>query len=246
MPKLTREPLLELNDFRKERELISLLFMQVAIDGPASAGKSTVAKIVAKKLNYIYIDTGAMYRACTVICRHHGIDYGDEDAILKAIDQDGIEFKTVDGEQKVYSAGQDISLEIRTPEISARVSQVSALAKIREKMVELQRKMAGKTNVIMDGRDIGTTVLPNAEVKIFLVASARSRAQRRLLDFKQRGIKTDQTVEQIEQEIATRDYKDSHREISPLKKASDAVEIDTTNLSIDQVVDQILEQIRKK
>ena len=220
--------------------------MQVAIDGPASAGKSTVAKIIAKNLSFVYIDKGDMYRACTVIARNHGLDYGDEEGILKAIDQDGIELKSENGEQKVYSAGKDISLEIRTPEISANVSQVSALPGIREKMVTLQRELAGHTDVIMDGRDIGTTVLPDAEVKIFLVASARSRAERRLLDLKERGIHTDQTVEQIEADIAARDYKDSHRAVSPLRKAADAIEIDTTNLSIDQVVEKISEEIEKK
>ncbi|MCT0164750.1 (d)CMP kinase [Lactobacillus helveticus] len=219
--------------------------MQVAIDGPASAGKSTVAKIIAKKLSYVYIDTGAMYRACTVIARNHQLDYGDEAGILQAIDKDGIELKSEHSEQKVYVAGKDVSKEIRTPEISANVSQVSALPKVREKMVSLQRQMAGKTNVIMDGRDIGTTVLPNAEVKIFLVASARSRAERRLLDFKERGIESKQTVDEIEQNIAARDYKDSHRKISPLKKADDAIEIDTTNMSIEQVVDAILAEIKK-
>ena len=220
--------------------------MQVAIDGPASAGKSTVAKIIAKKLSFVYIDTGAMYRACTVIARDNKIDYGDEDAILKAIDKTGIEFKAVNGEQKVYAGNKDISLEIRTPEISANVSQVSALAGVRKKMVSLQRKMAGQTNVILDGRDIGTTVLPNAEVKIFLVASAHSRAQRRLLDLKQRGIHSDKTVDEIEKDIANRDYKDSHRKISPLKKASDRIKIDTTNMTIDQVVDTILKKIKEK
>lgn len=220
--------------------------MQVAIDGPASAGKSTVAKIIAKNLSFVYIDTGAMYRACTVIARNHNLDYGNEEGILKAIDQDGIELKSENGEQKVYSAGKDISLEIRTPEISANVSQVSALPGIREKMVALQRDLAGHTDVIMDGRDIGTTVLPDAEVKIFLVASARSRAERRLLDLKERGIYTAQTVEQIEADIAARDYKDSHRAVSPLRKAADAIEIDTTNLSIDQVVEKISEEIEKK
>ena len=219
--------------------------MQVAVDGPASAGKSTVAKIIAKKLSFVYIDTGAMYRACTVIARNHNLDYGDEAGILKAIDEDGIELRSEDGEQKVYVAGKDVSKEIRTPEISANVSQVSALPKIREKMVSLQRQMAGKTNVIMDGRDIGTTVLPNAELKIFLVASARSRAERRLLDLKERGIESKQTVDEIEKDIAARDYKDSHRKISPLKKADDAIEIDTTNMSIDQVVETILAQIKK-
>ena len=220
--------------------------MQVAIDGPASAGKSTVAKIIAKRLSYIYIDTGAMYRACTVIAKNHNLDYGDEKGILEAVASDGIEFKAAGGEQLVYSAGKDISLEIRTPEISANVSQVSALPGVREEMVSLQRKMAGSTNVVMDGRDIGTTVLPNAEVKIFLVASARSRAERRLLDLKQRGIKSDQTVKEIEADIAARDYKDSHRAVSPLKKADDAVEIDTTNMTIEEVVQSILEQIQKK
>ena len=220
--------------------------MQVAIDGPASAGKSTVAKIIAKKLSFVYIDTGAMYRACTVIARDNKIDYSDEDAILKAIDKTGIEFKAVNGEQKVYAGSKDISLEIRTPEISANVSQVSALAEVRKKMVSLQREMAGQTNVIMDGRDIGTTVLPNAEVKIFLVASAHSRAERRLLDLKQRGIHSDKTVDEIEKDIANRDYKDSHRKISPLKKASDAIKIDTTNMTIDQVVDTILKKIKEK
>lgn len=219
--------------------------MQVAIDGPASAGKSTVAKIIAKKLSFVYIDTGAMYRACTVIARNHGLNYGDEVGILKAIDEDGIELRSENGEQKVYSAGKDISLEIRTPEISANVSQVSALAGVRKKMVDLQRKMAGQTDVIMDGRDIGTTVLPDADVKIFLVASAKSRAQRRLLDFKERGIETDQTVEEIEKDIAARDYKDSHRKISPLKKADDAIEIDTTSMTIDEVVAEILSKIKK-
>ena len=144
--------------------------MQVAIDGPASAGKSTVAKIIAKKLGFIYIDTGAMYRACTLIAKKEHIDYGDEARILEAINQNKIEFKSEAGEQKVYVAGEDVSLAIRTPEITENVSQVSALKGVREKMVELQREMAGSTNVIMDGRDIGTTVLPDAELKIFLVA----------------------------------------------------------------------------
>lgn len=219
--------------------------MQVAIDGPASAGKSTVAKIIARKLSFVYIDTGAMYRACTVIAQNHHLDYGDQEAILKAIDQDGIELKSEGGQQKVYVAGKDVSKEIRTPVISANVSQVSALPAVRQKMVALQRQMAGKTNVIMDGRDIGTTVLPNAEVKIFLVASACSRAERRLLDLKQRGIKSDKSVDQIEQDIAARDYKDSHRQVSPLKMAADAVKIDTTEMTIDEVVAKILALINK-
>lgn len=217
--------------------------MQVAIDGPASAGKSTVAKIVAKNLSFIYIDTGAMYRACTLIARDNHVDYGNEAKILKLIDQSTIDFKNENGEQKVFVNGEDASLAIRTPEITENVSQVSALAGVREKMVELQREMAGKNDVIMDGRDIGTTVLPDADVKIFLIASVESRAKRRFLDFQEKGIHQD--LKDIEHDIEVRDYKDSHREISPLKKADDAVELDTTNMSIDEVVDEITNLIEK-
>ena len=219
--------------------------MQIAIDGPASAGKSTVAKIIAHKLNFTYIDTGAMYRASTWIARENNVNYGDEKGILAAIDHEQIEFKLENGQQKIYAGNKDITQAIRTPEISANVSQVSALAGIREKMVSLQRQMAGEMNVVMDGRDIGTTVLPHAAVKIFLVASVHSRAERRMLDFKERGIETSQTLAEIEHDISERDYKDSHRQISPLKKAQDAVEIDTTSMSIDQVVEAILSEIKK-
>ena len=219
--------------------------MQIAIDGPASAGKSTVAKIIAHKLNFTYIDTGAMYRASTWIARENNINYGDEKGILAAIDHEQIEFKLENGQQKIYAGNKDITQAIRTPEISANVSQVSALAGIREKMVSLQRQMAGEMNVVMDGRDIGTTVLPHAAVKIFLVASVHSRAERRMLDFKERGIETSQTLAEIEHDISERDYKDSHRQISPLKKAEDAIEIDTTSMTIDQVVEAILSEIKK-
>ena len=220
--------------------------MQVVIDGPASAGKSTVAKIVANKLSFVYIDTGAMYRACTLIARDHGLEYGNEKGILSAIDEDGIKLEPGEKGQKVIVAGKDVSLEIRTPEITAHVSEVSALPGVRAKMVDLQRQLAGSTNVIMDGRDIGTTVLPKADVKIFLVASARSRAERRMLDWQEKGIEAKQSLEEIEADISKRDYLDSHREISPLKKADDAIEIDSTHMTIDQVVDAILTEIKKK
>ena len=220
--------------------------MQVAIDGPASAGKSTVAKIVANKLSFVYIDTGAMYRACTLIARDHDLEYGNEKGILAAIDEDGIKLEPGEKGQKVIVAGKDVSLEIRTPEITAHVSEVSALPGVRAKMVDLQRQLAGSTNVIMDGRDIGTTVLPKADVKIFLVASARSRAERRMLDWQEKGIEAKQSLEEIEADISKRDYLDSHREISPLKKANDAIEIDSTHMTIDQVVDAILTEIKKK
>lgn len=217
--------------------------MQIAIDGPASAGKSTVAKIIANKLAYIYVDTGAMYRACTVIAKQNQLAFSDEAGILAAIDHDGIELKSEAGQQKVYVAGQDVTKEIRTPSISANVSEVSALPGVRKKMVSLQRQMAGSMDIVMDGRDIGTTVLPRAEVKIFLVATARARAERRVLDLKTQGIKSTKTVAEIEADIAARDYKDSHRLVSPLQKATDAIEIDTTDLSIDEVVETILEKI---
>lgn len=220
--------------------------MQVAIDGPASAGKSTVAKIVANKLAFVYIDTGAMYRACTLIARDHDLEYGNEKGILAAIDEDGIKLEPGEKGQKVIVAGKDVSLEIRTPEITAHVSEVSALPGVRAKMVDLQRQLAGSTNVIMDGRDIGTTVLPKADVKIFLVATARSRAERRMLDWQEKGIEAKQSLEEIEADISKRDYLDSHREISPLKKADDAIEIDSTHMTIDQVVDAILTEIKKK
>ena len=216
--------------------------MQVAVDGPASAGKSTVAKIIAKKLSFVYIDTGAMYRACTVIARNHDLDYGDEAGILKAIDEDGIELRSENGEQKVYVAGKDVSKEIRTPEISANVSQVSALPKIREKMVSLQRQMAGKTNVIMDGRDIGTNILPDADVKIYLTASVETRAKRRYNELKEKGEDCD--LEQIAQDIKERDERDMNRDTAPLKKAEDAILVDSSDMTIPEVVSEICSHCR--
>ncbi len=188
--------------------------MQVAIDGPASAGKSTVAKIIAKNMGYIYLDTGAMYRACTLVAKQNHLAYDDQSGILKALNNNIISFKNINDDQRVYINDKDVSFDIRTPEITANVSQVSALSEIR----------------IMDGRDIGTTVLPNADVKIFLIASVASRAKRRYLDFKEKGI--NQNLTDIEKDIADRDYKDMHRQISPLRKAEDAYQVDTTDMSI--------------
>ena len=210
--------------------------MQVAIDGPASAGKSTVAKIIAKNMGYIYLDTGAMYRACTLVAKQNHLAYDDQSGILKA-------FKNINDDQRVYINDKDVSFDIRTPEITANVSQVSALSEIRKKMVEIQRKIAGENNIIMDGRDIGTTVLPDADVKIFLIASVASRAKRRYLDFKEKGI--NQNLTDIEKDIADRDYKDMHRQISPLRKAEDAYQVDTTDMSIDQVVNKLTQIIKK-
>ncbi|MCT7703519.1 MAG: (d)CMP kinase, partial [Lactobacillus iners] len=152
-------------------------------------------------------------------------------------------FKNIDDDQRVYINDKDVSFDIRTPEITANVSQVSALSEIRKKMVEIQRKIAGENNIIMDGRDIGTTVLPDADVKIFLIASVASRAKRRYLDFKEKGI--NQNLTDIEKDIADRDYKDMHRQISPLRKAEDAYQVDTTDMSIDQVVNKLTQIIKK-
>lgn len=213
--------------------------MQIAIDGPSSAGKSTVAKKVAQKLGFIYCDTGAMYRAATVLAKENGIDYGDEAQILAKLSQSEINFKPSEKGQLVFLNDEEVTLAIRTPEITNNVSQVSALPKIREELVRQQRKIAGGHDIVMDGRDIGTTVLPNAEVKVFLIASASERARRRYDENIQKGIMT--PLAKLQEEIEIRDYKDSHREISPLTKATDASEIDSTNLSIQQVVDKIVE-----
>lgn len=217
--------------------------MQVAIDGPASAGKSTVSKIVAEKLSFIYIDTGAMYRAITLVALDQNVALTDEQKITELAADTEIDFKLVEGVQRIYINHEDRTDAIRTPEVAANVSAVSAIAGVREHMVALQRKLAGQHDVVMDGRDIGTTVLPDAKVKIFLTASVESRAKRRLLDFEAKGIKLD--LQQIEQDIAERDYKDSHRAISPLQKARDAVEIDTTNLSISESVEAIMTLVKK-
>ncbi|MCO6542857.1 MAG: (d)CMP kinase [Lactobacillus sp.] len=218
--------------------------MQIAIDGPASAGKSTIAKIIAAKLNYVYTDTGAMYRAATWLARQNKIDYSDADGIAKLIKQFPISFRVESDKQHVLVAGHDISEDIRQPQISKNVSQVAALASVRDLLVQQQRQIAQENDVVMDGRDIGTTVLPDAQVKIFLVASVQERAYRRYLENKTRGIET--PLSTIEDEIAARDYKDSHRQISPLKKASDAIEVDTTKLEINQVVEEILKIIHNK
>lgn len=216
--------------------------MQIAIDGPASAGKSTIAKLVAKKLNYIYCDTGAMYRSVTFMAKQEQVSYGDEEKIVKLMDKYEINFKNDIEGQRVFINDQDISTEIRSVEITNNVSEVSALKLVRKKLLELQRKIASDNNVVMDGRDIGTTVLPDADIKIFMIASVHERAMRRFKEYESKGI--DVSLEKLEEEISQRDYKDSHREISPLKKANDAIELDTTSLSIEEVVEKVLEIVK--
>ncbi|MCI7539855.1 MAG: (d)CMP kinase [Veillonellaceae bacterium] len=209
----------------------------VAIDGPAGAGKSTVAKLAAKELGYTYIDTGAMYRAVAWKTLQQKADVTDA-LILDVVRDIDVRLAYQDGVTQVFVDGQDITGEIRTPEVSHIVSQVAALGPVREKMVDLQRRMATEGGVLMDGRDIATHVLPNADVKIFLTASIEERAQRRWKEMKEKGY--DMSLEELQKDIAARDKADSEREISPLVQADDATLLDTTGLSIDGVVARIL------
>ena len=204
--------------------------ISVAIDGPSAAGKSTIAKMVAKKENFIYIDTGAMYRSVAFYCIKNHIDLNDEQAVEQAISNIQIRL-TAD------------SLQIRTDEVSLGASCVSKYQAVRTFLVDEQRKMAETGNVILDGRDIGTVVLPHADLKIYQIASVETRAKRRYLENKERGLEAD--LETIKKEIEQRDYQDMHRAISPLKKADDAIELDTSNMTLEEVVDQVLTLINK-
>ena len=209
----------------------------VAIDGPAGAGKSTVAKLAAKELGYTYIDTGAMYRAVAWKTLQQKADVTDA-LILDVVRDIDVRLAYANGVTQVFVDGQDITGEIRTPEVSHIVSQVAALGPVREKMVDLQRQMATEGGVLMDGRDIATHVLPDADVKIFLTASIEERAQRRWKEMREKGY--DMSLEELQKDIAARDKADSEREISPLVQADDATLLDTTGLSIDEVVARIL------
>ena len=210
----------------------------IAIDGPAGAGKSTVAKIVAEKLGYTYIDTGAMYRAVAWKTLQQSSEATDE-AILRAVEGIDVRLACTDSGTRVTVDGTDVTGEIRTPEVTHIVSRVAALGPVREKMVELQRAMAADGAVVMDGRDIGTNVLPNADVKIFLTASVEERARRRYDEMKENGYAVD--FDDLKKEIASRDKQDSERAISPLRQAEDAILLDSTALSIDAVVARIME-----
>lgn len=214
--------------------------ISVAIDGPSAAGKSTIAKMVAKKENFIYIDTGAMYRCVAYYCLSHEIDLNDEKAVENAIEH--IEIRLTP-DNKVYLNDEDVSNQIRQDQVSLGASCVSKYQAVRSFLVDEQRKMAAKGNVILDGRDIGTVVLPNADLKIYQIASVETRAKRRYLENKERGLEAD--LETIKKEIEERDYQDMHREISPLKKADDAIELDTSSLTLEEVVEQVLTFIQK-
>ncbi|MGX4644994.1 MULTISPECIES: (d)CMP kinase [Holzapfeliella] len=217
--------------------------MQIAIDGPASAGKSTVAKKLAHDLNYMYLDTGAMYRGVTLEFLKDDIDLTNEELLSQKLKNINLTFESINDQQHILINGVDRSQAIRSVEVTNSVSDVASIKQVREFLVAEQRRIAGKHDVVMDGRDIGTTVLPDAEVKVFLLASVKERAQRRLLDYQQSGEKI--SLSQIEEDIKSRDYKDQHRAISPLVKAADAIELDTTSLSIDEVVDELKKIIEK-
>ncbi len=211
----------------------------IAIDGPAGAGKSTIAKMAAKELNYIYIDTGAMYRGVAwLVLQKYNTPVTTKD-ILSVLENIDIHLAyDQNGTMLVYVNNQDVSTKIRTPEVTALVSQVAAISQVRAKMVELQRKMAQKGAVLMDGRDIGTCVLPNADLKIYLTASVEERARRRAKELQEKGYDVD--VEKIKQDITMRDEADMNREISPLKQAEDAILLDTTNMNIQEVLQAII------
>ncbi|WP_106448618.1 (d)CMP kinase [Trichococcus alkaliphilus] len=213
--------------------------MNIAIDGPASAGKSTIAKKVAEKLGYIYLDTGAMYRTLTYAALSNGSDLQDEEALHKLLQGIRITFSTAENEmQRVFLNEEDVTESIRSEQVTQNVSLVSSFAKVREEMVARQKSIARSGGVVMDGRDIGTVVLPDAEVKIFMTATAEERALRRYKENMAKGMTT--SLEELTEDMKRRDHLDSTRTISPLKKADDAIVLDSTHLEIDEVVKRIL------
>lgn len=215
--------------------------INIAIDGPSASGKSTIAKELCKELNYKHLDTGAMYRCVALKVKRTDTDYDNEEELQNLLESINIDF-TTDG--AVLLDGEDVSGEIRTDEISMLASTVSTKKTVRMHLVKIQQQIAKDKGYVMDGRDIGTVVLPDAEVKIFLVASVETRAQRRFLENKQRGIECN--LRELKQEIVERDYQDTHRKHSPLRKAKDAIEIDTSNMNIDEVLDAVLNIVRPK
>ncbi|CZQ92637.1 cytidylate kinase [Trichococcus flocculiformis] len=213
--------------------------MNIAIDGPASAGKSTIAKKVAEQLGYIYLDTGAMYRTLTYAALSNEVDLQDEEALHKLLKGIRITFSTAENEmQRVFLNDEDVTDSIRSEEVTQNVSLVSSFAKVREEMVARQKSIARSGGVVMDGRDIGTVVLPDAEVKIFMTATAEERALRRYKENIAKGMTT--SLEELTEDMKRRDHLDSTRSVSPLKKAEDAIVLDSTQLEIDEVVKQIL------
>lgn len=218
--------------------------INVAIDGPAGAGKSTVARGAAKQLGYIYVDTGALYRAVGLNALRMGIDTKNAEAVAQSTNGIKVDIAFQDGEQRVLLNGEDVSGEIRTPEASMAASDVSAVPAVRAFLFDLQRDIAKRNNCIMDGRDIGTVVLPEAQVKIFLTASPETRAERRYKELAEKGVEAD--FNSVLDDIVKRDYNDMHREIAPLKPAEDGVMFDTTGLTLEESVAAVINIIKEK
>lgn len=218
--------------------------VNVAIDGPAGAGKSSVAKLVSKQLGFVYVDTGALYRTVGLYSIRRGIDTKDAQKVIETLKDISVELKFIDGSQHVFLNGEDVSEAIRTPEASMGASNVSAIPKVREFLFDLQRDIAKKNDVIMDGRDIGTVVLPDAQIKIFLTASPESRAQRRYKELVEKGESVD--FNDVLEDINKRDYQDSHREIAPLKQADDAIFVDNSGCNLEQGAELVMNIIREK
>ena len=217
--------------------------INVAIDGPAGAGKSTVSRAAAKAVGYIYVDTGALYRAVGVNALRKGIDTKDKPAVAATLSDISVDLVFENGEQKVLLNGEDVSVEIRTPPASMAASDVSAVPEVRAFLFDLQRDIAKRNNCVMDGRDIGTVVLPDAQVKIFLTASPEERAMRRYKELIEKGSNVD--YKEVLEDLIQRDYNDSHREIAPLKPAEDGVILDTTGLNLEESIDEIIKIIKE-
>ena len=218
--------------------------MNIAIDGPAGAGKSSIAKLVAERLSFIYIDTGAMYRTMALYFMNRGINTKDQMLVESRCEEIDIRIHYENGEQQIFLKGENVSVEIREEQVGNEASVVASYGKVREKLVALQRSMAASSDVIMDGRDIGTVVLPDADVKIYLTASSAVRAERRYKELTEKGAVCD--LKKIEEDIKIRDYQDMNREISPLKQAEDAVLVDSSDMTIDQVIEEIISIVEKK
>lgn len=210
----------------------------IAIDGPAGAGKSTIAKLVAKELGYIYVDTGAMYRGMAIYFLKQNIPSGDRDKIAETCKDANVSIGYENGVQQIYLNGENVTAMLREEAVGNMASLSSAVPEVREQLLSLQRNLAEKENVVMDGRDIGTNILPNADTKIYLTASVETRAKRRFLELQEKGV--DCNVEAIAQDIAERDSRDMNREIAPLRQAEDAVLIDSSDMTIEEVVQAIL------
>ena len=218
------------------------MHLQIAIDGPAGAGKSTIAKAVAKELDILYLDTGAMYRTMALFALEQGIDPQDAEGVLPLLEKANITVQYLDGTQHTFLNGEDVSSRIRTQQVSKGASDIGVHSAVRMKLSELQRSVGEQMPVVMDGRDIGTYVLPNAPFKFYVTASSRARAERRLLDLHKQG--QDMPLDQLEQEIIARDYTDSHREFAPLRQAEDALLLDTTDMTAQEAIDTVLSHIK--